>query len=170
MNHPADVNGIRFYQINFGWAPVLTVRDADGVAFDDTVVMDRDPAPDGVPEFAMPWRGVIKLPGAAARPSRAAPTWRSSWSCGPTAPGSPTSCRRAEPTVMLKASNPVIRYTVWQGKLTEPRHQPAGHVVHGGDRARARGGGRRTDEIASGGLDMTLSFPELAPVLGVPSE
>ena len=28
--------------------------------------MDRDPAPEGVVEFAMPWRGVVKLPGAGA--------------------------------------------------------------------------------------------------------
>ena len=28
--------------------------------------MDRDPAPEGIVEFAMPWRGVVKLPGAGA--------------------------------------------------------------------------------------------------------
>ena len=97
VNHPADVNGIRFYQINFGWAPVLTVRDADGVAFDDAVVMDRDPAPDGVPEFAMPWRGVIKLPGAGGTTFAGGNDVAIELELWPDSAGLATSCRPASP-------------------------------------------------------------------------
>ena len=160
VNHPADVNGIRFYQINFGWAPVLTVRDADGVAFDDAVVMDRDPAPEGVPEFAMPWRGVIKLPGAGGTTIAGGNDVAIDLELWPDSAGLANFLQTGQPTVMLRASNAVIRYTVWQGKLTSlaTNRLDTSFMEETG---RGLVGEERTDEIDSGGLDMTLGFPEL---------
>lgn len=117
VNHPATVNGISIYQINFGWAPRIVVEDADGTAFDDTVVMDRDPAPEGVFEFAMPWRGIVKLPGdgpGAGSPDRAIELelWPDSRALFGLLNGE-------EPQAMLKEFSPLIRYTVYDGELTE---------------------------------------------------
>jgi cytochrome c biogenesis protein len=66
VNHPAKIEGLWIYQSSFGWAPVVEVMLDGEVVSSGPVVMDRDPAPEGVVEFAMPWRGVVKLPGAGA--------------------------------------------------------------------------------------------------------
>jgi len=115
VNHPAEIDGIRIYQINFGWAPRVAVSDADGVAFDDTVVMDRDPAPEGIPDFAMPWRGVIKLPGAGPN-GRDRAIELELW---PDSRALFSLLQGQAPQAMLGEFEPVIRYTVWDGRLTE---------------------------------------------------
>jgi cytochrome c biogenesis protein len=166
VNHPADVNGIRFYQINFGWAPRIVIRDAAGAAFDDTVVMDRDPAPEGIPDFAMPWRGVIKLPGAGEgsnAPDRAVELelWPDSRALFALLNGD-------EPQAMLTEFEPVIRYTVWDGRLTElatnafdttfMRETTSG--ILGAGRTVTLGGGDRAAGNG-GGSSATIGFPDL---------
>ena len=71
------------------------------------------------------------------------------------------SCRRGEPQPMLGASDPIIRFTVWEGKLTDLATnrldtsfmRRSGSGLVGADRDRRR--------ALPGGLDMTLaiSFP-----------
>jgi cytochrome c biogenesis protein len=115
VNHPAEVNGLRIYQVNFGWAPRITIRDPGGVVFDDEVVMDRVPAPDGVAELAMPWRGVVKLPGVGAD-GRDVAIELQLW---PDGEAYTNFLVTGEPTAMLRANHPVLRYSVWQGRLTD---------------------------------------------------
>jgi cytochrome c biogenesis protein len=115
VNHPAEVNGLRIFQVNFGWAPHVTIRDPGGVVFDDEVVMDRVPAPDGVPELAMPWRGVVKLPGVGADGKDVAIELQL-W---PDGEAYTNFLVTGQPTAMLRANHPVLRYSVWQGRLTD---------------------------------------------------
>jgi cytochrome c biogenesis protein len=164
VNHPADVNGIRFYQINFGWAPRVTIADRDGVAFDDAVVMDRDVAPEGVVDFAMPWRGVVKLPGSGPRGQDVAvdlELWPDSRALLSLLDGQ-------EPQAMLTSFDPVIRYTVWQGRLTDLStntldtafmERGATGIV-GAERTTDLGSGRLLDE-GDRGSGVSMSFPEL---------
>lgn len=117
VNHPATVNGISIYQINFGWAPRVVVNDPAGTAFDDTVVMDRDPAPEGVVEFAMPWRGFVKLPGGG--PGGDSPDRAIELELWPDGRALFALLNGDEPQAMLNEFSPVIRYTVFDGELTE---------------------------------------------------
>lgn len=55
-NVPLNYRGVKMYQIAFGWAPAITIRDTTGkVVFDDFVVT----RPDG-PRGS--WTGVVKIP------------------------------------------------------------------------------------------------------------
>lgn len=164
VNHPAELNGIRIYQVNFGWAPRVTIADAGGVAFDDAVVMDRDVAPEGVPDFAMPWRGVVKLPGFDPDGQDAAvelELWPDSRALIALLDGS-------EPQAMLTSFDPVIRYTVWRGRLTDlstssldTRFMERGASgIVGAERTTDLSTGRTVQDRSSG-RDPTMSFPEL---------
>ena len=115
MNHPASIEGIRIYQIDFGWAPVVEIRDRGEVVASGPVVMDRDPAPEGVVDFAMPWRGVVKQPGAGAGGADRAielELW-------PDSRGLAALIQGGEPQAMLVPFDPIIRFTVWEGALTD---------------------------------------------------
>ena len=63
----------------------------------------------------------------------------------------------------------MIRYTVWQGKLTSlaTNRLDTSFMEETG---RGLVGEKRTDEIDPGGLDMHPGVPRAAPVLGVPGE
>ena len=54
VNSPLTYRGIRLYQISWGWAPELTVRQHGRVLYDGpTIFLPRQDA----------WRGVVKTPG-----------------------------------------------------------------------------------------------------------
>ena len=166
VNHPADVNGIRFYQINFGWAPRVVIEDAGGIAFDDTVVMDRDPAPDGVVEFAMPWRGVVKLPGDG--PGGDSPDRAIELELWPDSRALFALLDDQEPQAMLTPFSPIIRYTVYDGELTELATnrldtsfmRETGSGLMGADWTVDLETGTQLD-AGDRGSGATMSFPEL---------
>jgi cytochrome c biogenesis protein len=115
VNHPARIEGLWIHQSSFGWAPVIEVTDGGETVASGPVVMDRDPAPEGVPEFAMPWRGVVKLPGAAADGLDRAielELWPDSRALTALLAGQ-------DPQAMLVEFDPIIRFSVWEGTLTD---------------------------------------------------
>src|SRR5207244_1686534 len=60
--HPAEIDGVKFYQSGYGWAPVIRVTK-EGVPISSAPVVFQQPAPPpGVNPLAMPWQGVVKLP------------------------------------------------------------------------------------------------------------
>jgi cytochrome c biogenesis protein len=113
VNHPAKIDGITIYQSSFGWAPVLRVTDGDQVLFDDAVPFSREEAPEGVPQLAMPWRGVVKLPTLRPQMAIDLELW-------PDSRAFFEQLRTGEPVAMLKSFDPVMRYTVYEGRLTDP--------------------------------------------------
>ena len=113
VNHPAKIDGITIYQSSFGWAPVLRVTDGDQALFDDAVPFSREEAPDGVPQLAMPWRGVVKLPTLRPQMAIDLELW-------PDSRAFFEQLRTGEPVAMLVAFEPVMRYTVYEGRLTDP--------------------------------------------------
>lgn len=164
VNHPAKIEGLWIYQSSFGWAPVVEVMLDGEVVSSGPVVMDRDPAPEGVVEFAMPWRGVVKLPGAGADGLDRAielELW-------PDSRALTELVRGGEPRAMLVAFDPIIRFTVWEGALadlatnrldTRALEEVSSGIVGAG----------RTADLADGaalpegeeGSGSTISFPEL---------
>ena len=167
VNEPAKIEGLWIYQSGFGWAPVIEVTDRGEVVWSGPVVMDRDPAPEGVVELAMPWRGVVKLPGTGAQGTDRAielELWPDSRAFAALLdPG-------AEPQAMLVAFEPIIRFSVWEGPLSDlsssgldtasMREVSAGIV--GAERTADLGGGASLAEgDAESGSGSTISFQEL---------
>jgi cytochrome c biogenesis protein len=164
VNHPAKVEGIWIYQSGFGWAPVIEVTLDGEVVSSGPVVMDRAPAPDGIAEFAMPWRGVVKLPGAGDQGLDRAielELW-------PDSSALTALLREEEPQAMLRAFDPVIRFTVWEGVLSDLATNGLDTTTLDEVSSGIVGAGRTAD-LADGALlpegddgsGSTISFPEL---------
>lgn len=62
VNHPASRGGIQVYQFAYGWSPVIEVRRGGELLASGPVQFEKDPAPEGVGELALPWHGVVRLP------------------------------------------------------------------------------------------------------------
>jgi cytochrome c biogenesis protein len=113
VNHPAKIEGITIYQSSFGWAPVIRIADGDRVLFDDAVPFSRQEAPEGVPDLAMPWRGVVKLPTLRPQVAIDLELW-------PDSRAFFEQLQTGEPVAMLVSYEPLMRYVVYEGKLTDP--------------------------------------------------
>jgi cytochrome c biogenesis protein len=62
VNHPAEIDGVKFFQFGYGWAPVIRV-ERDGVPIlDGPVVCQQNAPPEGVSPLQLPWNCVVKLP------------------------------------------------------------------------------------------------------------
>jgi cytochrome c biogenesis protein len=164
VNHPAKVEGLWIYQSSFGWSPVVEVTVDGEVVSSGPVVMDRDPAPEGVVEFAMPWRGVVKLPGAAAGGLDRAielELW-------PDSRALTELVLDGEPRAMLVEWDPIIRFTVWEGVLGDLATNRLDSTVLD-EVSSGIVGAERTADLADGaaladgeeGSGSTISFPEL---------
>jgi cytochrome c biogenesis protein len=155
VNHPADVNGLRIFQYAYGWAPVITIRDGDRVVFDGPVIFTQDPAPEGVGQLALPWRGVVKLPSLDPQVGMEIVLWPDFYAYL-------QFQATGQPVAMTEAHDPFITVQAYRGPLTDPS-------LSGLDTAtmttweRAFVGRGQTKELGDdgdGGM-LTVSFPEL---------
>jgi cytochrome c biogenesis protein len=164
VNHPARIEGLWIHQSSFGWAPVIEATDGGETVASGPVVMDRDPAPEGVPEFAMPWRGVVKLPGAGTDGLDRAielELWPDSRALTALLAGQ-------DPQAMLVEFDPIIRFSVWEGTLTDLSTNRLDTTGLDEVSSGILGAGRTVD-LADGaalsegdrGSGATMSFPEL---------
>jgi cytochrome c biogenesis protein len=114
VNHPAGVEGLRVFQYGFGWAPAIEVRGRDGqVLHSDTPIpMVQDQAPDGVSQLAMPWHGFVKLPSLRPQMAIELELW-------PDGRAFFQSLQTGQPQPMVEAVEPLLRYRVWRGSLTD---------------------------------------------------
>src|SRR6266508_43450 len=62
VNHPAEIDGVKFYQFGYGWAPVVDVRQGGEPIASGPVVCTQGPPPPGVSALQLPWNCVVKLP------------------------------------------------------------------------------------------------------------
>lgn len=106
VNAPLTHEGVKLYQLGYGWAPLIEVRVGDRVLVSEpTVFITRTPN-----DQRAPWHGVIKLPslepdiGLELRLLPDAAAWFS---------GAP----------MLEARSPFLFFGVWQGDLRLDRVQ-----------------------------------------------
>jgi cytochrome c biogenesis protein len=164
VNHPAKIEGLNIFQTAFGWASVLEVRDGGELLTRQALVLSREPVPEGVegvPAFAMPWYGVLKV--TSVRPQMAIevvlyPDSRA-WA---------QQLQTHQPVAMLVAYEPVITYTVWRGRLTDPSPtsldttfmRKTARGIVGGGRAADLGTGVQLDPGQTGD-GLTMSFPDL---------
>ncbi len=110
VNQPAELAGVRFYQYGFGWAPVIEVRRSGEPIVSGPVVFQQDPAPKGVSPLALPWRGVLKLPGVRPQVGIELDLW-------PDSRALVEFLRTGKPAPMLNEFQPLITYTAYEGDL-----------------------------------------------------
>src|SRR3990170_2359829 len=110
VNEPAELDGVRFYQFGYGWAPVVEVeRDGEPVASGPIVCTQRTP-PEGVSRLQVPWDCVLKLPSLRPQVGLAFVLWpdsRALYSLLETGAAMP----------MLTSFAPVMTYTAYEGDL-----------------------------------------------------
>jgi len=161
VNHPAQIDGLSIYQVNYGWAPDLVVRDGGKVLFAGPVVLTREPAPNGIPAFAMPWQGVVKITSIHPQMAVALELY-------PDSRAYYLQLTTRQPVPMLTEYAPVIRFTVWRGPILDPSPAVLDTTLL---KKTATGivGGARTSSLATGhpfpaggpAPGLTVSFPRL---------
>jgi cytochrome c biogenesis protein len=113
VNHPASIDGVQFFQYGFGWAPVVEVRQNDDLIASGAITFVQDIAPEGVPQLAMPWHGILKLPSLHPQMGLTLELWPDSraW----------LELRTTgEPVAMTQEFRPLMFYKAFRGHLTDP--------------------------------------------------
>jgi len=159
VNHPGTIDGLQIYQYGFGWAPVVQIRLNGQLLASDPIPFVQDPAPKGVPQLAMPWHGVLKLPSLRPQVGIRLELW-------PDSRAFLQQLRTGQPVPMLQEFEPFIRYSVYRGALTDDstvsldttsmRAGPRGVV--GADQTIDLRSGKPAAADARG---LTIGFPEL---------
>ena len=163
VNHPASIDGVRFYQYAYGWAPVITVRDGDEVLFDGPVQFSQQAAPPNIDQRAMPWMGAVKLPSLRPQVGIEFVLWGD-----PSAPF--VAARTGAPVPVLVPQDPVLTYKVFEGDLQLDRFLQRETELNTGAMVEVGGGlvptgGTSTIEVdrkGSSANDLVVGFPRLS--------
>ena len=161
VNHPASIDGVEFFQYGFGWAPVVEVREHGELIASEPITFVQDTAPEGVPQLAMPWHGILKLPSLHPQVGMTLELWPDSraWLQLRTT---------GQPVAMTQSFEPIMFYKVYRGDLTDTSARSldasvmrkAGQGVVGA----AQTVDLRTGKVVADGASasgLTISFPEL---------
>jgi cytochrome c biogenesis protein len=158
VNHPAQIGDLRIFQYGYGWAPEVLVRQDGRLIASDPIVLGQQPAPDGVPQLAMPWIGVLKLPSTNPQTGVQLELW-------PDSRAFVQQMNTGQPVAMTQAFEPFIRFTVYRGPLTDPSPRSLDTT---GMRTGAKGivgAGQEVDldtgKPATKASVFTISFPKL---------
>jgi cytochrome c biogenesis protein len=161
VNHPAHIDGLNIYQVDFGWAPVLQIDDGTKTLASGPVVLTREPAPAGIPEFAMPWIGVVKI--TSVHPQLAVEV-----ALYPDSRAYYAQLTTGQPVAMLSEFDPVVRFTVWRGPILDPSPSSLDTSIMKKTRTGIVGG-TRTASLTTGRMlpagaapsGLSVSFPQL---------
>jgi cytochrome c biogenesis protein len=161
VNHPAHIAGLNVFQNAFGWSPQLRVSLNGQPLADQKLVLSREPAPAGVPAEAMPWLGYLKVTSATPQLALEVELY-------PDSRAFFQQLTTGQPVPMTTEFDPVIRFTVWRGPITDPSpasldttflKKTAGGIIGGG-----RSASLATGEAVQPGAEprgLTLSFANL---------
>jgi cytochrome c biogenesis protein len=161
VNDPASIEGVEIFQYGFGWAPVVEVRRDGELMASDPIAFVQDTAPRDVPQLAMPWNGVLKLPSLDPQVGLTLELW----------PDSRAWLRlrtTGQPVAMTQQFQPLMFFKLYRGELTTPSPRSldtsvmrmAGQgIVGAGQTVDLRTGEALAEGASPSGL--TISFPEL---------
>jgi len=157
VNHPYRRGDLRVFQFGFGWAATAEVaRGGEVITGSDPMELDQDPAPEGVSQLAMPWRGTIKLPGFEPQMAVDLEIWPDGRALlalieDPSAP----------PRAMLQEFQPIARYRVWQGPLSDlSTHTLDTRFLESVPGASGLMGGGESHDLLEGATGVPASWPE----------
>lgn len=153
VNEPAEIDGVRYYQFGYGWAPVVEARSDGELVASDPIVCVQDAAPEGVSPLQMPWNCVLKLPSLRPQVGVRFQLWpdsRALFALLETGTAMP----------MFGEFAPVMSYTVYEGDLRSELVQRAGALDTTAMREVDSGvlGADASVEVADG---LTLRFSDL---------
>jgi cytochrome c biogenesis protein len=153
VNHPATFDGLRFYQYGFGWAPVIQVRSGGRLLFSGPVpfVQPQTP-PAGVPQMALPWHGVVKLPTLG--PQEGAIDLQL-W---PDVNGLLAAYEGKPPLTMLQPHEPVVTAQLYRGPLLSAVYGVLDTSVMQAQGKQQLVGQGRTVDLGEG---LSIGFPQL---------
>ncbi len=153
VNEPAEVQGVRFYQFGYGWAPVVRVeRDGEPI-FDGPVVCEQGDVPEGVSPLQVPWRCVVKLPSLRPQVGIRFELW-------PDSRGLLSLLQTGQVMPMLVAYAPVMTWEAFEGDLRAELVQSVSTLDTSAMR-RIGSGVLGAGETVDLGRGITVSFPEL---------
>lgn len=153
VNEPAEIDGVRFYQFGYGWAPVVEVRSDGELIAADPIVCAQDATPEGVSPLQMPWNCVLRLPSLRPQVGVRLQLW-------PDSRGLFALLETGTAMPMFGEFAPVMSYTVYEGDLRSELVQQAGVLDTTAMRETDSGvlGADRTVAIADG---VTMTFSDL---------
>jgi cytochrome c biogenesis protein len=164
VNHPAEIDGRRFFQFGFGWAPVVELREGSRVLFSGPVPFGQDQPPSGVPQLALPWNGVVKAPSVGSGLGLRLTLW-------PDSGAYLRSRATGQPVLMTSADHPIMFFTTWRGPLLDPSPRSLDTSVMRRASSGAIGQGRTCDLVTGACWrigahtpapgELTVSFPSL---------
>lgn len=141
VNEPLERQGVKLYQLGYGWAPVLEVRhEGRLVAGEPVVFITRTPQ-----DLSAPWRGILKLPSLDPDVGIEFRLF-----------SDPIAGLSGAP--MLEARAPFISYQAWRGDLRLDRVQNVFFLDKTGLQRWGEGGGVGLGETVTfpGGLEITF--------------
>ncbi len=153
VNHPAEAEGVRFYQFGYGWAPVIRVEREGEAIFDGPVVCEQRDVPDGVSPLQVPWRCVVKLASLRPQVGIAFELW-------PDSRGLLSLLETGQVMPMIVAYAPVMTWEAYEGDLRAELVQSASTLDTTAMR-RIGSGVLGAGETADLGRGITVSFLEL---------
>jgi cytochrome c biogenesis protein len=153
VNHPAELDGVKFFQFGYGWAPVIRVEKDGQALFDGPVVCEQGPPPEGVSPLQLPWNCVVKLPTLDPQVGLRFELWPDS-----RALYALLETGRSMP--MIAEFAPVMAYDAFEGDLRADAVQSTSVLDTVAMRRFDTGvvGAGRTADLGDG---LTVSFPEL---------
>lgn len=153
VNHPAEAEGVRFYQFGYGWAPVIRVEHRGQPIFDGPVVCEQRGVPEGVSPLQVPWRCVVKLHSLRPQVGIAFELW-------PDSRGLLSLLETGQVMPMVVAYAPVMTWEAYEGDLRSELVQSISTLDTTAMR-RIGSGVLGAGETADLGRGITVSFPEL---------
>jgi cytochrome c biogenesis protein len=153
VNHPAEVDGVKFYQFGYGWAPVIDVSQDGRPLASGPVVCTQGAPPKGVSPLQLPWNCVVRLPTLRPQVGIELTLWPDSRSLF-------ALLETGKAMPMLQEFAPVMTYSAWRGDLRADRVQSASSLDTTGLTEWKQGavGAGEAKDLGDG---LTVSFPEL---------
>jgi cytochrome c biogenesis protein len=159
VNHPAQVGDLRIFQYGYGWAPDVEVRLNGQLIASGPIALGQQTSPKGVPQLAMPWIGVLKLPSLRPQAGLKLELW-------PDSRAFFQQLTTGRPVAMLQQYDPFIRFTVYRGTLVDLAQNTMDTTGMQSAASGIIGAGQTIDlttgKPASAGSTLTVSFPNLA--------
>jgi cytochrome c biogenesis protein len=153
VNHPAEIDGVKFFQFGYGWAPVIRVERGGVPIFDGPVVCQQNAPPEGVSPLQLPWNCVVKLPSLDPDVGVRFELW-------PDSRALYALLETGQAMPMITEFAPVMTYEVYRGDLRSDLVQSTSILDTTAMRRFDRGvvGAGETKDLGDG---LTVSFPDL---------
>ena len=153
VNHPAEMDGVKFYQFGYGWAPMIDISRNGRALAAGPVVCTQSPPPAGVAPLAMPSNCVVKVASVHPQLGFRFELW-------PDSRVLIALLRGGQSTPMLRAYQPVLTFAAYRGSLGLSAPQSVG-TLDTSLMSRWKTGAVGAGKTQILGDGISVSFPQL---------